>query len=292
MWKLLGDAWTGWLDYIYAGKYAALLFLALLGYWFYDKKKRQPVLMLYTTVLTVCCIFPLTAVLLMQYQTRFYDYQWIWNYVPLTAVVALGATVFLSAQRERGRGAEGAEPAGGRLAVAAVLTVGLVLVCGLLREPVFDTREQREQQEKAAAVLDELMGLEELAEMEEICLWAPTEIMASARASYPQLCLIYGRDMWDMALRAYTYETYDETRQDLYHWMYYAEQYGTLDGYKPGGIPVEGSVCMKAALAAGVNCILLPGNLQEEALTVLEAAVGQEAELLAGYYFIALHAGA
>ena len=95
MWELLNNAWNGWGNFIFYGKYPALLLLVLVVFWFFSDQKREPVLLGYTTVMTVCCIFPLTAALLMQYQTKFYDYQWVWNYVPLLTVVAFAGTLVL-----------------------------------------------------------------------------------------------------------------------------------------------------------------------------------------------------
>ena len=76
------DAWLGWKSFISNGKLAALLLAALIFLW-YNRKQVERKLLVYTSVMAVCCILPVTAVVLMGYQTKFYDYEWIWSLVPL-----------------------------------------------------------------------------------------------------------------------------------------------------------------------------------------------------------------
>lgn len=272
MWEMLSNAWSGWSNYVYHGKYAALLILVLVLYWFFNDNKKEPVLMGYTTIMTAGCICPLTAGLLMQYQTRFYDYQWIWNYVPLIIVVAYGGVLFLEKCRNVYQAQSGAgiceRAVKGKTAVTFLAVVILVLFCGKLGYPVFDAGEERLQQEEADEVLAMLAR-----EEDKILLWAPQEIMASARREQPQIELIYGRNMWDAALGAYTYETYGEAETNLYYWMRYAEDFGTIDGYAVDGTLLKGEVCMQNAAALGVNSILLPGLLSEESVKALAEAL-------------------
>jgi hypothetical protein len=107
MTELLRNASLGWADYKGSGKLAILLLAALMYLWFAGKWRKQKALVLYTTVAAVCCILPVTAALLMLYQTKFYDYQWIWSIVPLTAVTAYGATLFLEQQWRVAQGPAG-----------------------------------------------------------------------------------------------------------------------------------------------------------------------------------------
>ena len=94
--ELLRNAWLGWQNYTDDGKLAALLLAALLFLWLRNKKVSQKGFLSYAVLMTACCIFPVTAVLLMLYQTKFYDYQWIWSLVPVTPVIAWGITEFLT----------------------------------------------------------------------------------------------------------------------------------------------------------------------------------------------------
>ena len=124
MMELFRNAGMGWADYKSGGKMAAFLLIALLYLWFTGKAKEVRVLAVFASVSAVCCILPLTAVPLMLYQTKFYDYEWIWSLVPLTSVTAYGLTVFLAEQWER-------KDDGGRpRAVAVTLLLLLALLLG------------------------------------------------------------------------------------------------------------------------------------------------------------------
>ncbi|MBE5883547.1 MAG: hypothetical protein E7291_03845 [Lachnospiraceae bacterium] len=287
MQELLINAWHGWLRYTDGGKFAALLLLVLL-FFFFKKKEKNRLFVLYTAIMTVLCIFPVSAAVLMMYQTRFYDYEWIWNYVPVVVMIAYGGAIILTDCWERYKGS-----AGKRIGITAAV-LALVFLSGSMGQKVFDAEEELQQRKQSREVLTALSNLAE----EELCLWAPQEIMAEARAFDGGIVLPYGRNMWEASLGAYSYETYGKTEQKLYAWMCNLEETGTIeciwDDYSDEGIldaeeqsPVTlitGRWCMEAAKEIGVNCILLPDTVQEPDLKVLKAALGVEAEQLAGYY--------
>ena len=104
MTELFRNAGLGWAGYKGSGKMAALLLAALLFWWLAEKEKKQRTLLLYTSVAVVCCILPVTAALLMLYQTKFYDYEWIWSMVPVTAATAYGFTLFLAGHWKEAKG--------------------------------------------------------------------------------------------------------------------------------------------------------------------------------------------
>lgn len=286
MWELLNNARNGWGEFIYYGKYPALLLLVLVVFWFFTDRKKEPVLMGYTTIMTVCCICPLTAVILMQYQTKFYDYQWIWNYVPLTMVLAFAGALVLDYCKEAF--GIGTVTAGwkewftqrGKMAAAILVLVVLVLLCGRMSDPLADAKtdwRQTEAAEDVVAVVNELAveGLAESAEMPAkeagtICLLAPKEVMAAARIYQPQIQLPYGRDLWDASLGAYTYDTYTQTEEDLCQWIHCVGVFGTVDGYREDSTLLDGKTCVKAALDLGVNRIVVPGNMLAEEMIKLE----------------------
>jgi len=106
MMTLLQSALTGWTDYTQHGKFAAFLLLAILylGFVLYGSgkeanasgaEKARKRLYLYGALVTFGCICPVTALILLKYQTAFYSYVWIWAAVPQTALIAWAATDFL-----------------------------------------------------------------------------------------------------------------------------------------------------------------------------------------------------
>ena len=84
MMTLLQSALTGWTDYTQHGKFAALLLLAILylGFVLYGSgkesnasgaEKARKRLYLYGALVTFGCICPVTALILLKYQTAFMD---------------------------------------------------------------------------------------------------------------------------------------------------------------------------------------------------------------------------
>lgn len=281
MMELLKNAWLGWENYIADGKLIALFLAVLLFGWLYKKGTEQRAWLLYASVMTACCICPLTAAMLMTYQTKFYDYQWIWSAVPVTALVAYGIVLFLSdmwtnAGREQKR-----------IALAVTLLVaGVLVLCGDMGKTGGDEgaiAQAREEKERAYEVMEQLGALieEEAAEGDSaIVLWAPAEILEYAREADGSVKLLYGRNMWDAALNAYAYDVYSAEICELYTRM---EEWGHPTGMKWEKKPAEYA---QMALKEGVNCIMLPDSAAWA--TVLEMAEMLDAtpQLLEDYWVL------
>lgn len=275
MTELIKNARIGWMDYTETGKLAALLLLALLWFWFSHKESshRYRALVLYTTVMTACCICPLTAAVLMTYQTRFYDYQWIWSMVPLTIVVALAGTLLWFTLTKKYAG--GKNRIWKVIGITAVM-LAVVFLCGPMMQNNGRPKEIASGQEEAARILAPLL---EESEKKEITIWAPGKIMENARAFSGAICMPYGRNMWDPALNAYSYDTYGEAEHALWKWMNHAEETGEGSG---------AAECMDLAIQLGVTHILLPGSIEPQVLTEIEAYLELQAEKVEGYYLLKL----
>ena len=277
--ELLLNAWSGWLQFTSGGKLAALLLLSLIFLWLGGKWKKEPVLYSYTVSAALCCIVPVTAAALMLYQTKFYDYEWIWSLVPMTAVTAWAAVEFLCLPRhkfESGRRREA-------LSVSVLLLAVLVL-CSGPGSSVYDRRQERQDRLRA----QEVMTL--LAEQGSgpFCLWAPREILEHARELDPSVELLYGRNMWDISLNSYLYDTYSEDLQDLYLWMENTDETGLAVGKDPEGrkVILQGEDCINKAVSAGANCIILPERMNSESVEELAEALGGSARRLEHYYLL------
>lgn len=283
MQELLTTAWQGWQRYTDQGKYAALLLLVLLFLWFRKEEEKEKLLLVYTTLVTVLCIFPVSAAVLMAYQTRFYDYEWIWNYVPLTLMIAYGGTLFLT------KCWEVYQKKLWKCVGIALLVPVLICLCGSMGQRGFDGMSAQQERAESQKVLG--LVLEETGR-QDICLWAPKEIMEAARAYDGKICLVYGRNMWDAALGAYSYEAYGETEEALYQWMTRVQE-SSMMGHFQGEpttkeIVVGGAACLERSAELGVNVVLLPGNILPEDLQAL-AELGQvEPRQIEGYYLIML----
>lgn len=277
--ELLRNAWMGWRDYTGDGKLAALLLAVLVFLWLTRRWKRQGVLVLYTSVAVFCCILPFSAVFLMLYQTKFYDYEWIWSIVPLTVIIAYGIAVFWT--EYCGEYKNG----GWRKSVPLnIFLLTVILLCANPGRNLEDGIDKAEERQHARAVLKQLaMTLPE----DYICLWAPREIMEYARETDSMFRLPYGRNIWDASLNAYAYDVYDEGTGLLYQWMMQAEAAGEEYTEADSGektITVEEAAAY--AMEAGVNCVLLPGNVEAEVINRMEKALGAEVQSLEGYYML------
>ena len=269
MLELLTNAWQGFEQYRSGGKYIALLLTVLLFLWFGRKENKQKVLLIYTTLVTVMCIFPVSAVFLMTYQTRYYDYVWIWNYVPVTLMIAYGGTIFLT------EGWEHYKKSVWKCVGITVALLALLVLCGNLGQEKYTVSSASREKGEAEAVL---AVLAEEAKGQDICLLAPKEIMAEARAYDGRIRLIYGRNIWDAALGGYSYETYSKAQEDLYLWMSEVEETGELNGIQ----------AVEVAREAGVNRILLPDNMEAGELQQLSDVMDTEVTRLGSYYLLKL----
>lgn len=279
MTELLGNAWMGWQQLAEAGKLPALLIASLLFLWLSGRYKAHKVLFVYTAVMTLCCIVPVTAAGLMLYQTRFYNYVWIWSAVPMTAVTAWAGTEFLDRQWQ------GFRPAAWKkgLPVTALL-LAVIVLCGGMGSDAYGRKAEQDRQRKAREVLRAVIQQQQ----GPICLWAPREILEYTREVDPSIQLLYGRNMWDAALGAYTYDAYSQEMQDLYLWMENVDETGEAFVTDAGGdqTVLQGESCVRAAAEAGACCILLPGHIGSETAEELAAALGGNISGLDGYYLL------
>lgn len=264
-------AWLGWKSYTDGGKIAALLLAALFFLWYYRKKEGNLPFLAYTTVTAICCIFPVTAAILMIYQTKFYDYEWLWSLVPVTAAIAYGIVLLLAECWD------GFQISQWRKGLpVTVLLLAVILLAGGMGRPAWDRAEQAKERQQAYGILDEIM---ELCPEGELCLWAPQEIMAYARERDSHIRLPYGRNMWDNSLNAWAYDTYDERTTALYQWMEQAGKAEVADGVC---VSLEESI--QYARDIGVDCIVLPETISQETIRKMETALDVKARLLEGYW--------
>ena len=287
MLELLRNAWKGWLDATDAGKLGALLLLVFLLVWLWKLgSEKQKDLFRYGAVMTAVCICPVSAVLLMLYQTKFYDYEWIWTAVPTLAVLACGGTLILERLWEK------ADGKWMRIAVTG-MALAVLLLCGKLGNPKWTVQDVSAQREEVSGVLKQVgevtggIG----------CLWAPKEVMAQARSLDGSIRLLYGRNMWQEHLNAFSYDDYAQDQRDLYAWMSLAGAYGTLNVPVPADLDVvgeapeaggtlEGIACIQKALDLGVDQILLPGVLTEDSLAEVERTFSVAPKKIGQYWLL------
>lgn len=279
MTELMKNAWLGWLDFTTGGKLAALFLAALVYLWLTGKWKEHRSLFFYALFTALCCILPVTAAVLMLYQTRFYNYVWLWSLVPMTAVTAWAAVEVISQLWEKLCAARWKR----WFTAVALLLIVPVLSSGSVKN-IFDPAGEQRERRQAQEVLTEMLDLRE----GEMCLWAPREILAYAREFDGSVRLLYGRNMWDAYLGAYTYDIYPDELRELYLWMENVNGSGLaeVEDEDLGKLVLKGSDCVATALDAGADHILLPGRLEPDVAEELAETVGVELKQVGEYYLL------
>ena len=295
MMELLQKAWAGWGNYITQGKLVALFLAVILFLMFYKKGAGKRAFVWYAAVSGACCIFPVTAAFLMTYQTKFYDYEWIWSLVPLTALVAYGLTLLLTNVLQENKAAKKVTKVS-----VALLAVAAILLCGTIGErkedgysaymevlhPYGTDVQEAFYRERAYAVVE---AVREIAGEADVMLWAPIEVMEYAREADGGLRLLYGRNMWDESLSGFSYDIYDKDLYDLYLWMETVD--GSLDLWTESlredaaELP-DAETCVKKAKEAGVNCILLSNETDGEIVQMTAEILGATARQTEEYWVI------
>lgn len=272
MMELFGEVFSGWQLFAGNQKLVAVLFVVLLFLWSKDQWKEQRELCFFGLAGTVLCLFPPTAILLMKYQTRFFDYQWIWVFVPILLYVAYGTTIFLKNVWN--------DQSLGRIKkiAASVFMVMILICCSNLGQSYSKNVMVVENQKQMEEILD---AVKESVSDGDICLWAPTEFMAYAREYDGNIKLLYGRNMWDPALNAYSYDVYSPEQNDCYQWM---EGFCENGKIKQNG--VKGTACVKQAFDMGVTHLILPEDIDSKVLKRLQRKAGVTAQPLDGYVLL------
>ncbi|MBR6666117.1 MAG: hypothetical protein IKL22_10440 [Lachnospiraceae bacterium] len=269
-----------------------VLFLAVLLFvWLSEKKEiteKQNRFLVYSLLMAVVLLIPVTAVAVMIYQTAFYDYEWSWSMVPVTAVIAFGIVLILDQKMSKKK-----------TVVLTVIIAALLCLCGnqgcLQRVP--------EKESFIRMEIDKILeGVYEVTDDRSVVLWGPSDVMQTARRKDGNIKLIYGRDMWDEKAGAYDYEAYSSELTQAYVWMENAmRQYElALDSDDPevtlGFLDEqykwnqETGEYVEEIIKAGSDTIVLPtliGDYIADCLTEVSDAHGKELKsVYAGEYSV------
>lgn len=223
--KLLESLGAGKGSFAENGQYLALFLVALLFLWLLGEEKRKE-FKVFAFVVGLLLLCPLTAKLLTIYQSAFYDYETVWVWLPLTAVVAYAMVVaaekMLSLLTREDR--EWKETISGKkekLYEGAV--IGTLAVLLFLSGTVSLTETVTEKASRADGIpkeVGEVLDLIEIPQGESILLAAPDEVVAWARIYDGDIVLFYGRDMTETALTAYLYDKYPSDIIGLHDWVH------------------------------------------------------------------------
>ncbi len=222
--NLFNSMRIGYTGFIEDGQYLMLFMAALLLLWISeDPRKRE--FTKFCLVMLLVLLFPLTAKLLIVYQTAFYNYENLWELLPVTTLLSYGLVIAFirmtaSIKKEYGHFKSiipKRKEITDQLFIGAVLVVFLFL-CGTLSlgktmsAPSFDSTRMPIE---VKAVLDQIP----ISEEEEVYLLAPDSIMTWARIYNGNIHLPYGRNLVEPKLSAYTYDVYSEDMWLLHDWV-------------------------------------------------------------------------
>lgn len=260
IWDYCGKAVSGLQRYFDNNKLVVILFAILIVCWVWEQKQideYQNKFLTYSLFMIVILIIPFSAIFVLIYQTPFYDYEWAWSMVPVTALIAYGLTVFSTWTQLKVR-----------KWLAMLLTVVLILLCGnqgMLQKIPSNEKKVKEN-------IDEvLQGIHCLKGEKEIKVWAPHLLMQEIRRQDGSIRLLYGRDMWDEKAGAYDYEAYTKEVTDAYLWMTdiakYTELAETMEKpadtmqllVKEYGLLEEAEKSLDTVIAEGANMLVFPG---------------------------------
>ena len=255
-------AYSGVIRYLNENHFVAILIAVLLFIWIGNQKaidKKQNRLLVYTLVVTVVLLCPITAIPVMIYQTPFYDYEWAWSMVPVTAVIAYGIVLLWCQGKSKA----------GKYILLTILLIGCFL-CGNLGQIQRLTIEEKEDRYNSREVVQ---ALTEMKLTEDFVVWAPKEVMQEIRRLDGTISLVYGRDMWEEKAGAFDYEAYSPELTEAYIWLEKGmEHYELSHKYEKPKDALDYLVeqdewkqdivkSVNVVLQEGVNAIVLPEML-------------------------------
>lgn len=268
------------------GRYGAaqkllVLFLAVLLFvWLLEKKEitqKQNRLLIYSLFMAVVLLIPITAALVLIYQTAYYDYEWAWSMVPVTAVIAFGIVLLLEQELSKKK-----------KTLLTVVIVCILCLCG--NQGIHQKVSEKESLIRGET--DEILkGVYAVSDSQRSVLWGPSVVMQEVRRRDGNIMLVYGRDMWDEKAGAYDYEAYSRELTEAYVWLeeamghydiamdsdnsretlkFLEEEYDWSE---------ESCKHVEEVIKAGVNTIVLPellGSHIEESMKEAVAAQNKE----------------
>lgn len=273
---------SGWFRFTSDGKLVVLFLGALLFLWYGRRTEagnREKWLLGYAALSGFLALLPVTAAGLMTYMTRFYDYEWIWSVVPVTLIVAYAGAVIYTGCYEKYWKDKLLLPI-----CFCALGIGVLVLCGGLGKQVFDKDAQAQEMKNAGEMVDYIT---QNGKNKDIILLGPSEIMEYVREIDGNITLPYGRNMWEEALGAYSYDVYEPQLVKLYQWM---ESLGDQED----GEPEAAGACMETAVSYGVNVMILPSSAPEHAAEALAEAADRnemtvEADEYMGYHIYRIY---
>jgi hypothetical protein len=236
--------------------------------WKRYKKTKSETFFVFCVLMIAMIIFPVTGMALQIYQTKFYDYPWVWSCVPMAAMIAWGSVAFIfeeiprRIQKEEGKSTKGQLFWKNLCGIAVI--VAILFMCGNQgRLNALD--EKTVQDEMAAEQILEYLETNNL--LVDHVVWGKAGVLQYLRSHNGQVVLLYGRDMWEAKAGAYDYEGYTKEEIACYEWMEIlssAHNLYLLEVEQPTKEIVQALSTeehIKAARSMGADIVILPTKM-------------------------------
>ena len=184
-------------------------------------------LIIYSVIAVLLLVLPVTALVLRKFQTVFFSYNTLWVMVPVIPLSAFALTVFSGLLRKTKKSIG---------VFALILSIFLLLSCGSLGNTGLKVKgtELPGLKEKEITFYEAMPVLKRLSDLPNDALILATPAITEYIRQYTgKIKTVYGRDIWDLSLASYNYNSYDEISKKLYEWMLYSDSYGCI--YYQGG---------------------------------------------------------
>lgn len=210
--------------FVQLGQFLMLFMVALLLLYLLDEK-RCVVFKQYAFLMLLVLLCPVTAKLLVIYQTPFYSTDNLWELLPVTPLLAYALVVAtvkivgaLTSQRGRWQQAITRKKES-VLETFVIMGLSLVLfLCGTLEFGKAMTEEATGNATIPANVCEVLKAME-LPEEGNVKIVAVDEVARWARIYSGRILLPYGRNLYEPEMTAFTYEVYTEEAHLLHDWV-------------------------------------------------------------------------
>lgn len=285
IWSYVERAWEGASRYMSQNHFIVILATVLLVLWLLEKKTTTIVqnrVLVYSLLMILLLLCPLTATGVMIYQTGFYDYEWAWSMVPVTAVIAYGFVLLWSRNTSRKN--------------KVILALAVLSICCLCGNQGQVQKVSAEESSERADTKDIMQLLDSWNGQEKLVVWAPSGIMQEMRRKDGHILLVYGRDMWDEKAGAYDYESYGTEVEKAYLWMEKGAAYckatvghdepeKALDAFiKEAGWDKDAKLHIQSILQEGTNLVVMPNLLSDYVGKILKELTEAEGKILQEAY--------
>lgn len=199
----------GMREYFREDKIVVLLLAAFLYLWLKEKKKvdnKGNRMLVYALLMAAVLLIPFTAIVIVIYQTAFYDYAWAWSMVPVAAIIGYAVVVLYGETMEKTTGV--------RKLVLPALILLVFFLCG--NQGTIQRNEESDFRSQTKLITE--YATQQATDSRPV-LWAPQNILQEVRRESGEILLIYGRDMWDEKAGAYDYEAYSRELVEAYEWL-------------------------------------------------------------------------